>query len=107
MGDAFSTRRRNDRRKFTRWRLIFERQSGSSIQAERDGIQLGLAVAGEISRVRQVLTQQAVGVFVRATLPWALRVTEVHLDIRRNRERTMRREFAASIPRQRLHQSVR
>jgi hypothetical protein len=50
--------------------------------------------------VRQVLTQQAVGVFVRATLPWALRVTEVHQDIRRNRERTMRREFPGAFPRE-------
>jgi len=32
------------------------------------------------------LPQKTVGVFVRAPLPWVLRITEVHLDVGRQRE---------------------
>jgi hypothetical protein len=39
---------------------------------------VGLRVAGEDSLLQQVLTPQAVGVFVRSSLPAAVRITEVN-----------------------------
>jgi hypothetical protein len=53
------------------------------------------------------MAQQAVGVFVRPTLPRTLRVTKVHADIRRYGQRVMRGEFAAAISGQRSPQPLR
>jgi hypothetical protein len=40
----------------------------------------GPPLAGRGAEAGEVLAQQAVGVLVRAALPWALRVTEIHLQ---------------------------
>jgi hypothetical protein len=64
-------------------RRSFESQcfSGPLIQAHSDFVQVRLREAGPISRLRQVLPQKPVGVFVRAALPGALRIAEVNLYI--------------------------
>ena len=54
----------------------------------------------------EVLAQQAVGVFVRAALPRALRIAEVHLDVGRHSEPLVIRELDSAIPGQRLVQMV-
>ena len=47
---------------------------------------IGLGEAREIGSSREVLSQQAVGVLVAATLPWTARITEVNLHVGDNRE---------------------
>ena len=44
-------------------------------------VEVGLGVDGQISFLREVLSQQTVGVFVGAALPGALRITEVDVDL--------------------------
>ncbi len=52
------------------WRLPFEGTSWSTVQPARDGIELRLGLVLEIGVLREVLTQQPVGVLVGAALPW-------------------------------------
>jgi hypothetical protein len=52
------------------------------------------------------LAQQAIVVFVGPALPRTLWITKVDLDLRRHREYAMRRELAAAIPCERLHESL-
>ena len=40
----------------------------------------------EVHSFREVLSQQTIGVLVRATLPGLLRITEVHLNVGRQAE---------------------
>ena len=37
----------------------------------------------QVHSLREILLQQAVGLFIRAALPWNLQVAEVDLDVRR------------------------
>ena len=53
------------------------------VEAQRDLVELGLTVDGQVGALGQVLAQQAVGVLVAATLPRAVRVSEVHLHVRK------------------------
>jgi len=45
-----------------------------------DGVQLALGVAREIRSLRQVLTQQPIGVLIDPALPGAVRIGKEHLD---------------------------
>ncbi|CAA0096447.1 Uncharacterised protein [Starkeya nomas] len=54
-----------------------ERFAGPGVHRVSDGSQLPGRVPAEISPFREVLPQKAVGVFVRAALPRALRIAEV------------------------------
>src|SRR5271154_5979021 len=74
---AGSEGRRNTCAQFTRWSLESQSFSRALIETQRDLVQLGLRVAGKIGSLRQVLTQQTVGVFVGSSLPGAVRVAEV------------------------------
>jgi transposase InsO family protein len=65
------------------------------IEATRYAIQIRLREAGQVSSLRKVLAQQAVGVFVRPTLPRTLGIAEIDLHVRRNRELLVR--LAADI----------
>jgi hypothetical protein len=55
--------------------------SRALIEPQSNGIEVGLGEAREIGSSREVLSQQAVGVLVAATLPWTARITEVNLHI--------------------------
>ena len=55
----------------------------------------------------EVLTQQPVGVFIAASLPWTLRIAEVDVYVRGDRELLMVGKFSPAIPGQRRHQSSR
>ena len=46
----------------------------------RDGIEFSGGVPAQVGAFREVLTQQAIGIFVRATLPRTLRIAEVDLQ---------------------------
>jgi hypothetical protein len=56
--------------------------SGPVVDLIGNGVELLLAVAREIGALGQVLAHQPVGVLVGATLPRAVRVTEVHREAR-------------------------
>ena len=58
----------------------------------------------QVGALRKVLSQQAVGVLVRAALPRALRITEIDVDVGRQRKAPMIREFLAPVPGQGLIQ---
>jgi len=49
----------------------------SSIDGGSDGIKVTAGVFAEVGAFGEILAQQPVGVFVRAALPGAVRVTEV------------------------------
>ena len=49
--------------------MIVQCLARSIIKFPRDGVQLGLAVQGQISAFREVLAQQTVRILVRAALP--------------------------------------
>ncbi len=48
--------------------------------------------------LREVLSQQAVGIFIRSPLPWALWIAEVHLDVGGQAEAFVIRHLFATIP---------
>jgi hypothetical protein len=50
------------------------------VQPMGDGIQLALRVARQVRAPGQVLAQQAIGGFVGAALPWAIRIGKEHPD---------------------------
>ena len=60
--------------------------SRALIEPQSNAIEVGLGEAREIGSSREVLSQQAVGVLVAATLPWTARITEVNLHVGGNRE---------------------
>src|SRR5580698_10555709 len=98
---AGSEGRRNTCAQFTRWSLKAQSFSRALIETQRDLVQLGLRVAGKVGSLRQVLSQQAVGVFVRSSLPGAVRITEVNFHIRGYREGFVFGSFQSTTPGQR------
>ena len=60
----------------------FKAQSFSRALIEAQGylVEIGLRIAGQVGFLREVLSQQPVGVLVGAALPRALRIAEVDLD---------------------------
>src|SRR5580698_5627103 len=101
---AGSEGRRNTCAQFTRWSLKAQSFSRALIETQRDLVQLGLRVAGEVGSLRQVLSQQAVGVFVRSSLPGAVRITEINFHIRGHGEGLVLRHLQPAIPGQRAPQ---
>src|SRR6202023_629481 len=51
------------------------------IEAQRYLVEIGLRITGQVGFLGEVLSQQPVGVFVGASLPGALRITEEDLHI--------------------------
>ena len=46
-------------------------------------VQMGLRVHRQVGSLGKILSQQTVGVLIGSALPWALRITEVDVDIGR------------------------
>jgi hypothetical protein len=65
---------------------------------------MGLRMYRQVGALRKVLSQQAIGVLVRSTLPRALRIAKIDVDVGRQRKATMSRQFFAPIPGQGLIQ---
>src|SRR5271168_1548251 len=101
---AGSEGRRNTCAQFTRWSLESQSFSRALIETQRDLVQLGLRVTGKVSSLRQVLSQQAVGVFVRSSLPGAVRIAEVDFHIRGYREGFVFGHLQPAVPGQRASQ---
>ena len=58
----------------------------SAVERRSDRLELLRGVSGEVGAFGEVLAEQAVGVLVCASLPRALRVTEIHLKPAVDRE---------------------
>src|ERR1700678_3213615 len=101
---AGSDGRRNTGVKFTRRSLEAQCFSGALIQAQRDLVELRLRKTGQVGASRKILAQQQIGVFVRATLPGALRIAEVNLHIGSYREVLVFGHLQSAIPGQRALQ---
>ena len=52
----------------------------------------------QVSALRKVLSEQAIGVLVRAALPRALRIAKIYVDFGRQRKATMIRKFLSPVP---------
>ena len=51
--------------------------SAAAVHAESDGVELRLRDGREVRALGKILTEQAVGVLVRAALPGTLRIAEL------------------------------
>jgi hypothetical protein len=102
-----STDRRNTLGEGLRWGSIEQGLSWPFVELPGDGAELGLAVQGQIGSVGQVLSQQPVGVFVRAALPWRPGIAEVDLDVRGEGQPLVVGQFLAPIPGQGLVEFAR
>lgn len=72
--------------------------AGSVVDRSSDRRELATVPTGEVGALREVLAQQPVGVLVRASLPWAVRVGEEHRDAGLGGELGVLGEFFAAIP---------
>ena len=68
-----------------------------AVQTVGNGVKFVLTVDGKVGAFGQILAQQAVGVFTRAALPWAVRVAEVHLHTGGGGELCMPRHLLALV----------
>jgi colicin import membrane protein len=71
-----------------------------------DGVELFLAVARQVRALGQVLPHQAVGVFVGAALPRAVRIAEIHGNARALAQLAVAGHLLASVISQRLAQGL-
>jgi hypothetical protein len=77
------------------------------IQSQRYLVQLCLRIDRQVSSFREVLSQQPGRVFVRAALPRAPRITEVHFHIRGHRESFVFGHLQPTVPGRRAPQCRR
>jgi len=86
---------------FTRRGFKAQGFSRALIEAQGYLVEMGLRVAGQVGFLREVLSQQAVGIFMGAALPGALRIREVDFHLRVHREALVFGHLVASVPGQR------
>lgn len=55
---------------------------GSVVERIGDRLKLTEVVSGQISSLRKILSQQPIGVLIRSTLPWTVRIAEVDTETR-------------------------
>ena len=55
--------------------------SWARVEAMRDGVQLALRVPRQVGALRQILTQQPIGVFIGPALPGAVLIGKEHSDV--------------------------
>jgi transposase len=100
-----STGERNGFGKLSAWSHEAKSFPWTGVELERDSIEIVLAVYGQIRALREVLAQQAVGVFIAPSLPRTLGVAEVDGHVGSDAESLVVSEFSAAIPGQGGHQS--
>ena len=81
--------------------MIVQCFARSIVEFSSNGVELGLAVHRQIGAFREVLAQQTVGILVRATLPWAVRIAEVDVYVGCKRKFPVIGKLLASVPRER------
>src|SRR5450432_3640258 len=104
---AGSTGRRNTGVKSLCWGFKLQGLTWSFVELTSHFVQIGLRVLRQVGALRKVLSQQTIGVFIRAALPRALRIAKINVDVGRQREASMVRKFLATVPGQRFIQLAR
>src|SRR5665213_626920 len=92
-----STGERNALDKLSTGCLIAKRLPRTRVEFERDSVQIALAVDRQVCAIREVLTQQAIGFRIAASLPGTTRIAEVDVYICGDREPLVLREFLSLI----------
>ena len=75
---AGSTGRRNTGIKSLCWGFKLQGLTWPFVELTRDFVQIGLRVYRQVAALRKVLSQQTVGVLIRAVLPRALQTAKVY-----------------------------
>src|SRR6478735_7778416 len=101
---AGSTGRRNTGIKSLCWGFKLQGLTWSFVELTSHFVQIGLRMHRQVGAVRKVLSQQTIGVLIRAALPRALRVAEVDIDVGRQGKSSMIRKLLAPVPSQRFVQ---
>src|SRR5216684_7106432 len=101
---AGSTGRRNTGVKSLCWSFKLQGLTWPFVELTSHFVQIGLRVHRQVGALREVLSQQAVGVLVRPALPRALRIAKIYVDCGRQRKATMIRKFLSPVPGQGLIQ---
>src|ERR1700722_18333820 len=101
---AGSTGRCNTGLEFTRRGFKAQGLSRALLEAQSYLVEIGLRVDGQVGFLREVLSQQAGGIFIGAALPGALRITEVDFHIRVHREALV---FGHLVPRSQVNERRR
>src|SRR6266403_2370872 len=101
---AGSTGRRNTGAKSLCWGFKLQGLTWSFVELTSHFVQIGLRMHRQVGAFRKVLSQQTIGVLIRAALPRALRVAEVDIDVGRQGKSSMIRKLLAPVPSQRFVQ---
>src|SRR5712671_6456788 len=104
---AGSTGRRNTGIKSLCWGFKLQGLTWPFVELTSHFVQIGLRMHRQVGALRKVLSQQTIGVLIRAALPWALRIAKINVDVCRQREPSMVRKFLATVPGQRFIQLAR
>jgi phosphatidylglycerophosphate synthase len=96
---AFSTGHRNTTVEDLRRFHPIERLSRTRVEFPRDGVKPRATVLAEVGALREVLTEQPVGVLVAASLPRTVWVAEEHIDVRIDLEANVLGHLLALVPR--------
>jgi Domain of unknown function (DUF222) len=96
---ASSRGERKELGELLRWFHISQGFAGSTVQALFDGSQVLGGEFRKIGALWHVLAQKAIGVFVRSSLPRAVRIAEIDLDSGGHRKGGVSVELSPLIPR--------
>ncbi len=66
-----------------------------------------LRVYRQVGSLREILSEQTIGIFIGSALPRALRIAEVNINVGRKLEALVIRKLLAAIPGQRFIQFTR
>src|SRR6476469_8907032 len=106
LGVAGSTGRRNTGIKSLCWGFKLQGLTWSFVELTSHFVQIGLRMHRQVGAFRKVLSQQTIGVLIRAALPRALRVAEVDIDVGRQGKSSMIRKLLAPSQVSDLYSSV-
>src|SRR5713101_7774042 len=90
---AGSTGRRNTGVKSLCWSFKLQGLTWPFVELTSHFVQIGLRVHRQVGALREVLSQQAVGVLIRPALPRALRIAKINVDVGGQLESSMVRKF--------------
>src|SRR6267378_6091699 len=78
---AGSTGRRNTGVKSLCWGFKLQGLTWPFVELTSHFVQIGLRMHRQVGTLRKVLSQQTIGVLIRAALPWALRIAKINVDV--------------------------